>query len=54
MTHCPDCRNPISSLMMIDKKNAPEYYCERCARTWPVGQAAPAAEPREPALSGRR
>jgi uncharacterized protein YbaR (Trm112 family) len=52
MTHCPDCRNPISSLMMIDKKNEPEYYCERCARTWPV--AAAPAETREPALAGRR
>ena len=48
MTHCPDCRTPIASLMMIDSKNVPEYYCERCAHGFPVEKPAPAL--REPAL----
>lgn len=46
MKNCPDCRNPVSSLMFIDSKPAPELYCERCCRAVkPV-----AAEPREPVL----
>lgn len=36
MTHCPDCRSPILSLMMIDSRNVPEYYCEHCAQSHPV------------------
>lgn len=32
MKICPDCRTPILSLMMIDKKTVPELYCERCCK----------------------
>lgn len=41
MTNCPDCQNPTPSLMMIDARNKPEFYCERCARTWPIGKTVP-------------
>lgn len=33
MKICPDCRTPILSLMMIDKKTVPELYCERCCKS---------------------
>ena len=51
MTHCPDCRNPITSLMLLDSKTEPEYYCERCFRGFPVDRkTAPVPAPRKPAL----
>jgi uncharacterized protein YbaR (Trm112 family) len=51
MTHCPDCRSPILSLMMLDTKIEPEYYCERCDHGFPVvKKSAPAPAPRRPAL----
>lgn len=50
MTHCPDCRSPILSLMMLDAKNEPEYYCERCAVGFPVVEKKPAPAPRQTAL----
>lgn len=49
MKLCPDCRTPILSMMFIDAKLVPEFYCERCARSWPVNKA-PAPEIRKPAL----
>lgn len=30
MKICPDCRTPVYSLMFLDKKKEPEFYCERC------------------------
>jgi len=30
MKVCPDCRTPVYSLMFLDKKLQPEFYCERC------------------------
>lgn len=32
MKQCPDCRNPVMSLMFLDGKAVPEHYCERCCR----------------------
>ena len=40
MKQCPECRSPIHSLMMLDSRNEPEYYCERCARGYPMAKAA--------------
>lgn len=33
MKQCPDCRNPVTSLMFLDGKLVPEHYCERCCRS---------------------
>jgi uncharacterized protein YbaR (Trm112 family) len=49
MTHCPECRTPILSLMMLDARNEPEYYCERCAAGYPVVEKI-VEKPRQPAL----
>ncbi len=43
MEHCPDCRSPIASLMMLDARNEPEYYCERCNHGWPAKELLAAA-----------
>jgi uncharacterized protein YbaR (Trm112 family) len=48
MKQCPECRSPIYSLMMLDARNEPEHYCERCARGYAVRKAAPALSRREP------
>lgn len=43
---CPDCRNPVVSLMIIDAAKGPEHHCERCARAvTPVEKAAPGGRP---------
>jgi hypothetical protein len=47
MTHCPECRAPIVSLMMIDARNLPEYDCDSCAQAWPVVEPRP-SESRRP------
>ena len=51
MTHCPDCRAPILSMMMIDAENEPQYYCERCAHGFPVVEKKPAPALRESVLA---
>lgn len=33
MKQCPDCRNPVSSLLFLDGKLVPEPYCERCCKS---------------------
>ncbi|MDP3543165.1 MAG: hypothetical protein Q8T11_11925 [Elusimicrobiota bacterium] len=46
MKLCPDCRNPVSSLLFIDGRLVPEPYCERCCKgVAPVER--PAIAPRE-------
>ncbi len=51
MKNCPVCRSPISSLMMLDSRNEPEHYCERCARGWPMQKASPAKQPLQPVMA---
>jgi uncharacterized protein YbaR (Trm112 family) len=46
MTHCPDCRSPILSLMMLDARNEPEYYCEHCAVGYPIVDKIASAPPK--------
>jgi len=55
MKTCPDCRNPMPSLMLLDARVTPEYYCERCAKGFPVAEKPLTAprEAREPSLAGR-
>jgi hypothetical protein len=36
--------------MMLDSRNEPEHYCERCARGYPMRQALPLRKRLEPAL----
>lgn len=50
MTHCPDCRTPIHSMMMLDARNVPEYYCECCAQGFPVAEKTAQMSP-EPVLA---
>lgn len=37
----------MPSMMMIDKRNVPERYCERCARTYPASAPKTEAAPRQ-------
>jgi len=46
---CPDCRTPIVSLMFLDEKKGPEFYCERCGHAV-LEAKKPAPARREPAL----
>lgn len=50
MKQCPDCRNPVSSMMFLDGKSVPEHYCERCCKSVSV-VVKPAAAPRETVLN---
>jgi uncharacterized Zn finger protein (UPF0148 family) len=49
MNHCPKCRTPIHSMMLLDGKQTPEFYCGYCDRAVALVRAASAPEP-EPAL----
>lgn len=54
MKQCPDCRNPVMSLMFLDGKTVPEPYCERCCKiVAPVVRpvSRPVAAPREAVLN---
>ncbi|MCR4295261.1 MAG: hypothetical protein NUW21_06980 [Elusimicrobia bacterium] len=45
MKQCPECRNPVSSLMFLDGKLVPEPHCERCCKSVaPVEKTAPASK----------
>lgn len=45
MKLCPDCRNPVSSMLFLDGKLVPEPYCERCCRSVAsVENTAPASK----------
>jgi hypothetical protein len=37
-------------MMMLDARNVPEYYCERCAHGFPIVEKKPSTTPRQPAL----
>lgn len=47
MKLCPDCRNPVTSMMFLDGKKVPEPHCERCCKSV-VPVETPVAEPRQP------
>lgn len=50
MKQCPDCRNPVTSLMFLDGKLIPEHYCERCCKSVTfVSKPVPAPREKVPA-----